>query len=244
MTISKYAKLNCDIMDSRWYRKSSPAVRLCWHYLILHVKAFGLGGVFRPLDTERFAETWKVEESDVLTLIERAKDSNALRCDSDAGEWELTGWSQHQGDSTGAERQRRHREKQRVEPKSDDNSNGRNALQPLRNTEEKRREEKKGEDISTNVDNGDESPKPKKKRFVIPTVQEVTEYLQGEGHGTPEGTAKDFWDYWQTWEWKRKGTQMSDWRASVRTWVKNEQKFSRTSAPVNAEQARLIREMQ
>lgn len=93
--------------------------------------------------------------------------------------------------------------------------------------------------IETEGSFGDESPRPKRKRFVIPTVQEVTEYLREINHGTPEGTAKDFWDYWQTWEWKRKGTQMSDWRASVRTWVANEKKFNKGTKPVGQAQTSL-----
>ena len=111
---------------------------------------------------------------------------------------------------------------------------------------QQRRGEENREDIRGDEADGDKSPKPKRKRFVIPTVEEVSEYLQSEGHPNPTGTAKDFWDYWQTWEWKRKGTQMSDWKASVRTWVKNERNFGRkTNDPqMTLEQMQAIRNMQ
>jgi len=229
MTLSKYAKLNCDIMESRWYRNSSVPVRHCWTCLILHVKAFGLGGYFRPLDTERFAETWHVEEADVLAMIERAVEGNALRCDSDAEEWSLTGWQKHQGDSTGAERQRRYREKTKIEPTDDqkrNDSNGRNALRHGGNAYEKRREEKKGEDISTNVDSlGDEPPQTPKKstpRFVPPTVEEVEEYMTEQNWPTPSATAQKFHDYWTSAGWRRKAGPVKDWKATVRTWLANE----------------------
>ena len=78
---------------------------------------------------------------------------------------------------------------------------------------EKRREEKK---IST-PDGVDERAPPK--RFVPPSLEEVEAYCQERGNRV---SAQRWLDHYSSNGWKVGRNSMKDWRASVRTWEKND----------------------
>ena len=65
-----------------------------------------------------------------------------------------------------------------------------------------------------------DKPKPKVKRFVPPSVEEVTAYCQERKNGIDP---QNFIDHYQARGWIPKGytQQMKDWKATVRTWEKN-----------------------
>jgi len=68
-------------------------------------------------------------------------------------------------------------------------------------------------------------PKPKTKRFIPPSVEQVKEYCESRGNKIdPE----NFVDHYTTNGWMRGNTKIKDWKACVRTWEKNNKgkKFS------------------
>ena len=74
---------------------------------------------------------------------------------------------------------------------------------------------------NTNIENTDDisiMEKPKNKRFVIPSVDEVQAYCDERGNGID---AQHFIDYYTARGWKLKNTPVKDWKACIRTWEKN-----------------------
>ena len=61
-------------------------------------------------------------------------------------------------------------------------------------------------------------PAPHKNIFRPPTIEEVRAYHQEQKYSwEPEA----FFDYWQSCGWKRRSGLMKDWKASMRTWNRN-----------------------
>ena len=63
--------------------------------------------------------------------------------------------------------------------------------------------------------------KPKKKRFVPPTVEEVQAYCNEKGYAVDPQV---FVDSYAAKGWMIGKTKMTDWKAAVRTWVQREKK--------------------
>lgn len=57
-------------------------------------------------------------------------------------------------------------------------------------------------------------------KFKIPTILEISEYCKERNNKVD---AERFFDYYQSKGWLVGKTKMKDWKASVRTWEKNEQ---------------------
>jgi len=66
--------------------------------------------------------------------------------------------------------------------------------------------------------NGKESVREKPKKFIIPTVEEISNYCLERKNSVD---AQNFFDFYQSKGWKIGKNQMKDWKASVRTWEKN-----------------------
>ena len=79
---------------------------------------------------------------------------------------------------------------------------------------------------NTNEYNGPENKteteietKTKRKRFISPSLEEVSAYCQERGNGI---SAEQFIDYYQARGWELKpGQKMKDWKAAIRTWEQN-----------------------
>lgn len=143
----RYVKLNLTWGDSEWLSLLSDGARLAWVFVLVHVKATGIGGRAKSISSEMFARKFYLNVKDVDQLLIAAQKDGALVVED--GEWIITKWKKHQGDETNAKRQKdwreRHREEQ-FEPESTAKNtvrNGHNALRNARNTEEKRREDNK-----------------------------------------------------------------------------------------------------
>lgn len=65
-----------------------------------------------------------------------------------------------------------------------------------------------------------EKPQPKKqtKTFQKPTVEEIAEYCKERGNNVDP---QRFFDYYQSKGWTVGKSKMKDWKASVRTWERN-----------------------
>ena len=60
-----------------------------------------------------------------------------------------------------------------------------------------------------------ETAQPKRKRFVPPTLEDVSEYCKERNNGI---SAQAFIDYYSARGWKLGKDTMKDWKAAVRTW--------------------------
>lgn len=65
---------------------------------------------------------------------------------------------------------------------------------------------------------GEKSPKTPSKKFIPPTVEEVQNYISEKNFNID---AQKFVDYYSATNWFRGKTKIKDWKACVRTWVKN-----------------------
>lgn len=61
-------------------------------------------------------------------------------------------------------------------------------------------------------------PKPKKKNFIPPTVEEVGEYCRSRNNGID---AQSFVDFYTCKGWMVGKNKMKDWKAAVRTWERS-----------------------
>lgn len=60
--------------------------------------------------------------------------------------------------------------------------------------------------------------KPKKTRFIPPTVEQIQEYCDERGNDVD---AQKFLDYYSSNGWKVGRNPMRDWKAAIRTWERN-----------------------
>ena len=93
------------------------------------------------------------------------------------------------------------------------------------------------ETISTSVDIGAHPKKNNGHKFIKPSFDEVAEYCKERGNNV---NPENFIDHYTANGWKVGGNPMKDWKASVRTWEKNNYgkntgKFVMTSEVINAD---------
>jgi hypothetical protein len=60
--------------------------------------------------------------------------------------------------------------------------------------------------------------KPKTKKFIKPSIQEIKDYCQERKNSVD---AEKFFDHYESIGWKKGKTAIKDWKACVRTWEKN-----------------------
>lgn len=58
----------------------------------------------------------------------------------------------------------------------------------------------------------------KNKKFVPPTLEEVTEYFHQLNLEHPLANAIKFWNHYETNGWMRGKAKIKNWRACVKTW--------------------------
>lgn len=210
MAENRYVKLNANWMDSEWLIVLSAEARLAWVQLLCYVKAYGIGGRVKSKSPAVFAKQNFLGEESVEQMLRAAKADSALEIEE--GEWVLTGWSQHQGDATNADRQKRYRENHK-QPEKPPDRNGSNALRNASNTEERRGEEKIGDTPLPSV----VPPRGPTKGNRPADLAEVQAY--GKGIGLPPEECTDCWEFYENNGWKQSGrTPMKDWRLAVNRW--------------------------
>ena len=83
-------------------------------------------------------------------------------------------------------------------------------------------EKEKENDISPNVDISlEKENKPKKKKFIPPTIEEVRAYCLEKGYDID---AEHFINFYESKGWYVGKNKMVSWKACVGTWVKNNKK--------------------
>lgn len=125
-------------------------------------------------------------------------------------------------DNDNANRQRRFRERQkenllaeRYESVTKDNESKSIDIEKDKEIREKDKE----------IDIYKENTKEKRKRFVPPTVAEVAQYCRERSNNID---AQHFVDYYTANGWMVGRTKMKDWKATVRTWEKNNHSNKKT----------------
>ncbi|AUR84943.1 coil containing protein [Vibrio phage 1.064.O._10N.261.52.E2] len=73
-----------------------------------------------------------------------------------------------------------------------------------------------------------EAKASRSKKFIKPTIDEVYDYMKERNHNSRD-EAERFVDYWESIGWVRNKTPMKDWKASVRTWLKNSKPLQESS---------------
>lgn len=66
------------------------------------------------------------------------------------------------------------------------------------------------------------------RRFTAPTVEDVRQYAQEKGYRV---NAEKFCDYYASNGWKVGKNPMKDWRAAVRNWVRQEDRYGNSNSP-------------
>ena len=76
-----------------------------------------------------------------------------------------------------------------------------------------------GDNNAPQSENGVKSDKTKRKKFVIPTVEDVQAYCDERGNNID---AQHFIDYYSARGWMLGKNHIKDWKACVRTWERND----------------------
>ncbi len=113
-----------------------------------------------------------------------------------------------------AERMRRSRNRQKLLPECNNVTNECNNEQNCYIEIEKELEIEKEKEIEVNS----ESDKPKRTRFVPPTLEEVQAYCKERNNNVD---AEHFINYYTSNGWQVGRNKMKDWKAAIRTWEKN-----------------------
>jgi uncharacterized protein YdaU (DUF1376 family) len=112
------------------------------------------------------------------------------------------------------DKRKKHSEKQTQNALMRWHKSGNAVAMPLENENEN---ENRNEDI-----NESEIKKEivKRKQFEVPTIQEIADYCKERNNSVD---AQSFFDHYESRDWKPKGytVRMKDWKATVRTWEKN-----------------------
>lgn len=82
--------------------------------------------------------------------------------------------------------------------------------------------------VDSNPKEPKEEPKEKKKRgFSIPTHEELSEYFSELGTNRADEMAEEFYDHHTARNWMLGKNPMKDWKASCRTWKRNDKKWGK-----------------
>ena len=73
-----------------------------------------------------------------------------------------------------------------------------------------------------------EPPKPKQKRFVEPSLEDVRQYFFEKGE-TQSAEPQKFHDFYSSKGWFVGKQKMKDWKASVRGWISRNNSQAQTS---------------
>jgi hypothetical protein len=223
---------------------SRPAAIGHLHYLWWWAMDFAQDGDITEFDNDELAEAALFDGDPVefFAALESAGFVDTIREPGQDARAVLHDWEQYAGRlvsqrKANAERQRAFRDRHKGitetpcdhETERNDNvtvtppllSQSRNGATVQDRTVPDRTEQNKTEETERGADAppAQARPIPKVVKLPLPSEQEVSEYFAERGRAE---LANGFWDYWQSIGWKRNGTLLSDWKATVRTWISRE----------------------
>jgi hypothetical protein len=231
----RWFRVNTTWSQSEWIAVLPPAARLAWIEVLSHVKAHGYDGRVRAVAPVVFARMVGIDLADVRQLLDAAQADGALEVQD--GDWVITGWKAHQGDPTGKERLRRFRARQK---RSDTDVTRFDRYATDTETETSTETETKETTDGAAPPAEPAPPQPKVKRATA--LPEDVAALVDDSHREIIADAAgvrlsvelaQFADHHRA-----KGTTMKDWRAGLRTWLRNAVKFAaRDNRPPPGSQA-------
>lgn len=202
MSDRRFVKAYIGWWEEDWINVLSAESQLAWIKFMERGKSHGIGGAVPKFSFQTVARQWLQGEESIRQMIRAAEMSGEV---VDRGDhWLIVNWRRDQGDETGAERQRRFKERQK--------GNDGNALGNGGNAEERRGEEKRGDTPPMSPSRG----KRERKKFVPPTPVEVAAYCTETG--MPKSEGRKFFDHYTANGWKVGKNPMVDWKAAVRNW--------------------------
>ena len=95
--------------------------------------------------------------------------------------------------------------------------------------------EDSGSDIKekdNSIPSGNDLPKKATKRFIPPTLEEVTAYCQEKNNGVDGYT---FWNFYEAKDWMLGKNKMKKWKAAVAIWKKNVKPVEKWKDPFKSE---------
>jgi len=215
MNERKWLKLYVGWSDSEWLASLDAGPRLCWPLVLEYVKCMGSGGI-ATVRAQRIATFYNVPLEWIELLLSAATADGAVQLDGQ--KLTVLNWSDYQGDPTGAERVKRHREAKSRNVTGNDG----NALRPLRNgvnafetvltavTTEKEKEKEK------------ETETTRAKRVVVPSPEQVSLVLKGLGRRGWESDGIKCWRHWDALSWQASdGEPIKSWQTAVKWWNKD-----------------------
>lgn len=119
MARRRWIRLDVTWADSDWMFELTGNQRRLWPALLCYVKLAGIDGQCKRLSPRVLAEKLNASVEDARAFLSAATTPaddgvSALQVVENGKDWLVTNWTEHQApqDATGAERQRRRREKQ------------------------------------------------------------------------------------------------------------------------------------
>ena len=71
------------------------------------------------------------------------------------------------------------------------------------------------------------------KRWVRPTMEEVTKYFVEHDFKMriiiTDDDIQNFYDYWDSLDWKRGKARIKNWKLTANTWIKNNEKYKKSN---------------
>jgi hypothetical protein len=107
----RWFRVNTTWSQSDWIATLSPGARLAWIELLSHIKAHGYDGRLRGVTRYTVSRLYNIPIEDVSALFDAAVGHGAMAIVD--GEVVIAKWGEYQGDPTGAQRVRKHREKEK-----------------------------------------------------------------------------------------------------------------------------------
>lgn len=152
-----------------------------------------------------------------MTKLERAGEAVRQVAGKGAGKWQvisLVKWDKLQGfdDSEGQDKGQ---------------AKGRSRVGQKTPTKEIKKQEEKKEELITLPTIVDNVITPTKK-FIIPSIDEIKSYCQERNN---QINPEQFYDHYQSNGWKVGKNSMKDWKASIRTWEKNNYSSNQSKTP-------------
>jgi hypothetical protein len=220
MNERKWLKLYVGWSDSDWLACLDAGPRLCWPLVLEYVKCMGSGGIV-TVRAQRIATFYNVPLEWIESLLSAAVADGAVQLDGQ--KLTVLNWSDYQGDPTGAERVKRHREAKSRNVTGNDG----NALRPLRNgvnafetvltavTTEKEKEKEKETETETET-------VAHRNGFVRPSPDDCAKVLRGLQRRNWEEDGVRCWNHWNAMGWlDSRGKKINNWRSAVGWWHKD-----------------------
>jgi len=215
MNERKWLKLYVGWSDSDWLACLDAGPRLCWPLVLEYVKCMGSSGIV-TVRAQRIATFYNVPLEWIELLLSAATADGAVQLDGQ--KLTVLNWSDYQGDPTGAERKRRHRESIKTRTQGNDS----HALPPFHTVTERDGTHGTAGTTEKEKEKEKETETTRAKRAVAPSPEQVSLVLKGLGRRGWESDGIKCWRHWDALSWQASdGEPIKSWQTAVKWWNKD-----------------------